>query len=435
MEPCVKAAFRCRQSQLACTTKTLASIRTGHLKWFSMWDENKFRPDEFLGWANFGFSGNFTAIRNGAAYGFTHLFKVGQYFWERTDGYHSPLRLRADFKESWAGIYLEVRDLYEAGIIFGFCLGDELVWGGADWDMITKAADLLRHDFPGAVIWLNEAVAIVAGGCDHYHNCRNWTQLPASISWFGVDKYWTSDHFDHIDRVKGIYETLVYPKLWPHQSVVLVPGAFSSKRNTKCSQACYDNFCTKDASEFALWAAQDPRVAAITPYHWHYCAGCAKSKNEIGVIDMNSTKVMWQQIGRAIVQSAGASQNRTPVDVPLDIDAFLMPDEEEEDEREEIPNVKHKKQNTMVLGSEQQPSGDESFEKEDEIKSSDDEDVAPHDDAGAEDEGGDGVAGDLELPNDEGPDSELKELNLAEDQDESSGGEAYDEHVEKEKDY
>eukprot|EP00854_Cymbomonas_tetramitiformis_P021297 gene21297-25592_t len=65
MEPCIKAAFRCRQSQLACTTKTLASIRTGHLKC----------PDEFLGWANFGFSGNFTAIRNGAAYGFTHLFK------------------------------------------------------------------------------------------------------------------------------------------------------------------------------------------------------------------------------------------------------------------------------------------------------------------------------------------------------------------------
>ncbi|KAK3262921.1 hypothetical protein CYMTET_28251, partial [Cymbomonas tetramitiformis] len=98
MEPCIKAAFRCRQSQLACTTKTLASIRTGHLKWFSMWDENKYRPDEFLGWANFGFSGNFTAIRNGAAYGFTHLFKVGQYFWERTNGYHSPLRLREDFK-------------------------------------------------------------------------------------------------------------------------------------------------------------------------------------------------------------------------------------------------------------------------------------------------------------------------------------------------
>ncbi|KAK3250343.1 hypothetical protein CYMTET_40282 [Cymbomonas tetramitiformis] len=101
---------------------------------------------------------------------------------------------------------------------------------------------------------------------------------------------------------------------------------------------------------------------------------------------------------------------------------------------QEIQNVKHKKQSAKMLGSKPRQSGEESVEKEG-SKSSDDEDVAPLDDAGAEVEGGDGLAGDLELPIDEEPDGELKESNMTEDPDESSGGEAYDEHVEKEKDY
>jgi hypothetical protein len=50
-------------------------------------------------------------------------------------------------------MYPTIRQLYCNGTIFGFVLGDELVWSGVEWRMVETAANLLRHDFPGSVIW------------------------------------------------------------------------------------------------------------------------------------------------------------------------------------------------------------------------------------------------------------------------------------------
>ena len=158
------------------------------------------------------------------------------------------------------------------------------------------------------------------------------------------------------------------PRLLAHQSLVLVPGAFASRYNKKCSLECYDAFCMRDAIEFLQWALDDNRVAAITPYHWHTCPHCHNTRvrvclhasadpalaacfveaeglslvtgaqlgclssgveggtgphpsppcysisehgrasylaqNEIGVIGMNSTRAMWRLIGRQIVKSS-----------------------------------------------------------------------------------------------------------------------------------
>lgn len=48
----------------------------GTLRWLSFWDENAYDPAEFLGWANFGFSGNVSRICEGAAAGMRHMLKV-----------------------------------------------------------------------------------------------------------------------------------------------------------------------------------------------------------------------------------------------------------------------------------------------------------------------------------------------------------------------
>lgn len=50
-----------------------------------------------MGWGNFGFSSNFTAIHEAAALGLRTLLKVSPMFWERTNGAHSMLRLRDDY--------------------------------------------------------------------------------------------------------------------------------------------------------------------------------------------------------------------------------------------------------------------------------------------------------------------------------------------------
>ena len=55
--------------------------------------------------------------------------------------------------EQWEMMYPTIRELYRNGTIFGFVLGDELVWSGVEWPMVETAANLLRRDFPGSVIW------------------------------------------------------------------------------------------------------------------------------------------------------------------------------------------------------------------------------------------------------------------------------------------
>jgi len=43
------------------------------------------------GWANFAFTANVTRIIEGARLGLTHLLKVNELFWERTNGAAAPL--------------------------------------------------------------------------------------------------------------------------------------------------------------------------------------------------------------------------------------------------------------------------------------------------------------------------------------------------------
>jgi hypothetical protein len=44
---------------------------------------------------------------------------------------------------------------------------------------------------------------VVVSGCNHYRICTNWTKVPDAITWFSLDRYWTSDTAkDHVARVK-----------------------------------------------------------------------------------------------------------------------------------------------------------------------------------------------------------------------------------------
>jgi hypothetical protein len=53
------------------------STCTATLRWLSFWDENNYNPEDFQGWANFGFTANVTRIIAGARLGLTHLLKAG----------------------------------------------------------------------------------------------------------------------------------------------------------------------------------------------------------------------------------------------------------------------------------------------------------------------------------------------------------------------
>jgi hypothetical protein len=231
-----------------------------------------------------------------------------------------------DFTTKWLPALPELKALLANGTIFGFALGDELVWGGVRPANLVKYANTVRDAFPRgqAIIWSNEA-AFFSGSRVNWHNAKKEDvsdyQIPSALDWFSVDLYhmdgpvpeWPQDH------VKVWYETNIYPNLTHAQQVMLVPGAFGSHVNHYpngtyvCDNACYDRMCALDAAGFFGWAKTDPRVVAISPWYWGGCPSCNGSRwtpphtccmDEIGAKDQPLTKAAWFKIADEIIASS-----------------------------------------------------------------------------------------------------------------------------------
>eukprot|EP00873_Tetraselmis_striata_P014816 jgi/Tetstr1/435080/TSEL_024049.t1 len=294
----------------------------GTLRWLSFWDENAYDPAEFLGWANFGFSGNVSRICEGAAAGMRHMLKVNGYFFQRAAeevkgkrrlelqptwrtkwtapsvASHQAARFIVDFR--WEGVKGAVSRLLASGAIFGIYLGDELIWNGLPPSDLEAVASAVRHDFPRAVIWLNEARPPLKNGLTQFQRRLKDFKLPAAVTWLSTDSYHFGPNPEHVAETRRFYNRYIYPKLLPHQSVVLVPGSFASEHNPMCNKDCYEEFAASDARKYIEWARMDPRVVAVVPYHWNRCPYCVRTRNEIGTKDMNKPRAVWQDFGREL---------------------------------------------------------------------------------------------------------------------------------------
>ena len=98
-----------------------------------------------------------------------------------------------DFNTTWVAALPELRELLANKTIFGFALGDELVWGGVTPANLVKYADTVRASFPRgeAVIWYNEA-SFFSGPRKGWHNGEkthvgDYT-IPRALDWFSVDQ-------------------------------------------------------------------------------------------------------------------------------------------------------------------------------------------------------------------------------------------------------
>jgi hypothetical protein len=250
----------------------------------------------------------------------THLglFYVGGALWgqrsanctlgQKTCG----IMLKSTWEVEWAALAETVRPLLANGTIFGFNLGDELVWNCLHPAELEAAANAIRTSFPrgSAIIWYNEATHPVAtrgqwlaDGCP-----RNGGDfmIPADLDWFSVDLY----HMDGLvvgwvdANVKQFYNDYIFPNLTNSQSALLVPGSYGSNLNKKCDKDCYDRMCAHDAVDFYSWAVSDRRIVAMTPWNWGGCGGpCEVPMDEIGTQDMPLAAAAWQKVGIAIQQN------------------------------------------------------------------------------------------------------------------------------------
>lgn len=67
--------------------------------------------------------------------------------------------LKAGYKDRWAAALPTLKELISNGTLFGFNMGDELVWNGLLPSQLVEYAGVIRKDFPRgtATLWYNEA--------------------------------------------------------------------------------------------------------------------------------------------------------------------------------------------------------------------------------------------------------------------------------------
>ena len=278
------------------------------LKYMSFWE---YVPADFGGWCNFAVSNNVTEINEGFKLNITHLYDVTYTFFKGSGNLCNtsygtvldPLILNPDYQTLWDRIYATVDELYYVNkSIFGFFMGDELVWRGLSPVSLQFATKFLRENISDSIIYTNGATPPMQNDIDSCGNIKNYTQISPYLDWFSIDLYHhNGTAVDFVNEtVKPFYEQYVYTKMnLSYQYALCVPGSYSSNYNSECDEQCYDKMCAVDANNFYLWGMSDDRIIGLYPWHWMNVNG--KSVYNVGTVDMNLTKQTWNAIGKDII--------------------------------------------------------------------------------------------------------------------------------------
>jgi hypothetical protein len=92
------------------------------------------------------------------------------------------------------------------------------------------------------------------------------TAVPASVDVISADLYWWWEPALATNLTRQFYQTLIYPRMAPHQSAWLVPGLFGEQANAPTT--AHDKLLVDKLDDFWDWARSDPRVTGLHPWHW-----------------------------------------------------------------------------------------------------------------------------------------------------------------------
>lgn len=300
---------------LSCASKKTHDSSSGHLQYFGFWGDQ---------W-------NSTAANSTAAFtnlhhpygcrtGLCHasefppaskqlsLVPLRWLMWNCSIHSQTNGGLKANWRDEWAAASQWYAPMIANGSVGGFDLGDEIIWQGCTVEALHTLAEAVRADFPDAPIYYNENVPVVLHGKDGGGATVNFS-IPPALTWFSFDYYHYNgdDGGAHVATVRQVYEQHVYPKLLPHQRILLCPGAFAvppgkavpgaaPHSKAPCQNvSCYDAMRADDAARYWDWAVTDERIAGLVPWEWSDGAG------DLGAANLPQTRAAWEEIGRKIV--------------------------------------------------------------------------------------------------------------------------------------
>lgn len=231
------------------------------------------------------------------------------------------LRLLDNFTAVWKSWLPTVKRLHAANALHGMFLGDELLLQGLPLSNLSALVNLIRSDFPRDadrkfVIYENDGYSPIKGGIDGDNRPINWEnrsagpwRVPPGMDWISMDLYRLNASY--IRTFREVYETDLYPRLSPHQRVVVVPAAFGAMDNpdgsptdpmVNWSLSQYDTAMEAIAWATYNWTTTDPRVEAIAPWHW-YDDG-RPGTYSYGVASLSNTRAAYTKIAALLKHKA-----------------------------------------------------------------------------------------------------------------------------------
>eukprot|EP00041_Stephanoeca_diplocostata_P008127 m.117606 g.117606 ORF g.117606 m.117606 type:complete len:375 (-) comp17185_c0_seq1:173-1297(-) len=287
------------------------------------------------GWATMTFEvGNLTLIQqNYATAGITALFPFNGWKIARPqkcfapvkhqqtspDGMFTCLMLDPNYAENWRAIWTQIKPLVDKGSIIGIFLGDEQLYFGMQLSDVKLIADLIRIDWPRAIIYMNEAPDVAM--CNYRKDNTTIFEvdqcIPQNIDWFGFDFY--SSEAVSWSGPEYTYTTAVYPRFSrTDQRSVPVSLGYQDGNLSADEANALDTFCTKNAREFLKFGLEDPRVVGLFPFH--YNGGVTHPDGSItggaGIANLKKCSATYKAIGEMIIAAGPGGTSQDPAHNP-----------------------------------------------------------------------------------------------------------------------
>lgn len=121
------------------------------------------------------------------------------------------------------------------------------------------------------------------------------------------------------------YEQHILPKLAANQSAFVVPGTYQcdarkmeapsgSYWNCTPGNSSYDHFIASKIDGFAAWAASEPRIVGMCPWHFNnrcsygggdYQCGCSTAQSACKAVGVAGSPEFWQAGAMAMPVTLG----------------------------------------------------------------------------------------------------------------------------------
>eukprot|EP00038_Savillea_parva_P014376 m.215514 g.215514 ORF g.215514 m.215514 type:complete len:344 (-) comp27917_c0_seq1:112-1143(-) len=227
--------------------------------------------------------------------------------------------MRPDIDTYWADTYTTLEPFRANGTLSGIFLGDERMWDGASLANLSYVAHLIRRDWPEAIIYINEAQDVFMCNFNRLNETifEDGECIPREVTWFGFDIYAYNVSVAYGASREAI-ETNLFSRMRRGQYVIPTTDGFGGHDggfDQNWTLAQYDRLCQANAEAWFTYAADEPRIGGVFPWHWQSLGGISVPYG-VGLEDLPLCRAAYEAWGLRVRANVPGGRVRPHVAVP-----------------------------------------------------------------------------------------------------------------------